>query len=96
MKVFYLEKIGQTNKKIKRSKAAVKYQRHMFMCAALSEYSRAKGYKELMFMNDFEKLLDDSKIDLNDLFEQWNTDEHILSFNNDLEIFELEEKKEIQ
>lgn len=66
------------------------------MCAALSEYSRAKGYKELMFMNDFEKLLDDSSNNLNDLFEQWNTDEHILSFNNDLEIFELEEKKEIQ
>lgn len=43
----------------------------MFMCAALNAYSKAKGYTELMFMQDFEKLLGDLDINIFDLYEKW-------------------------
>jgi hypothetical protein len=82
--------INQNSKKQKANKCLEDYNRNMFMCAALNAYSKAKGYKELMFMRDFENLLDKSKIELFSLFNEWSTKDHRIIFNNENNKFFLE------
>jgi hypothetical protein len=81
-----------TKRKMK-SKALETYNRNMFMCAALNAYSKAKCYTELMFMQDFERLLDDLKINIFDLYEEWCANEFTIKFNLSEKKFEFETSK---
>ena len=62
----------------------------MFLQAALSVYSKSKGFSGQMFLNDFEKLLEESHIELFHLFEKWCSNECSIRFDNELNKFELE------
>ena len=75
-----------------RTKALEKYNRNMFMCAALNAYSKAKCYTELMFMQDFEKLLDELNINISDMYEEWCTNGFTIKFNINQNKFEFESK----